>query len=78
VSQAIIEHARRLWLAGADLDSIARTIGTHRAAIATVIIQLDEDDLLSGLRLHLQTVVSSRQKGNGTARPVKSAGTSRA
>lgn len=63
----ISDHVRRLWLAGADVDSIARTLGTHRAAIARQLVPLDDTNLVAGLRVHLASLVDSRPaKGKGS------------
>lgn len=63
----IADHIRKLWLAGADVESIARTLGTHRAAIAQQLVPLSDSELVEGLRANLTALVDSRPpKGKGS------------
>lgn len=64
----VAAHARRLWLAGADTDSIARALGTHRAAIAQHLLPMEDTELLAGLRVHLAALVESRAKKGPASR----------
>lgn len=56
----IAGHIRRLWLAGADTDAIARAIGTHRAAVAQQLTPLSDAELIAGVRAHLAVLIESR------------------
>jgi hypothetical protein len=59
-SNATAQHVRQLWLAGSDPDAIARAFGTHRAAVAAYLQQLSDEELLAGLRTHLDALIAAR------------------
>lgn len=65
----ITPFVRRLWIAGADTDSIARALGTHRAAVAQELVQLDDEDLLNGLKANLEGLIDARKKPTMIRRP---------
>lgn len=56
----VAQHVRRLWLAGSDPDAIARAFGTHRAVVAAHLQHLSDEDLIAGLRVHLEALIAAR------------------
>lgn len=51
---------RKIWLAGGDTNSVASSLGTSRAAVAAILLQMDDAELLQGLRANLDGLVQAK------------------
>lgn len=62
---AMRDYIGRMWSAGVAVDSIARSLATHQAGVAEHLLALADEQLLAGLREHLQMLVAARASKSG-------------
>jgi hypothetical protein len=65
MNSALAPHIRRLWLAGADTDAIARALGLSRGAVAPNLQELSDAELAEGVRAHLEALTLAKKPPKG-------------